>query len=51
MQIPLKWDTLAPSNIVMVGMTGTFDAKANMVTGAINYAGCTTFEAMRRRGE
>lgn len=48
---PLKWDTPAPPNIVMVGMTGTFDGKTNKVTGTIDYAGCTTFEAMRGRDD
>jgi len=47
--IPLKWDTAEPPNVVMVGMTGTFDPKANKVTGTIDYSGCTTFEAMRGR--
>jgi hypothetical protein len=48
---PMKWDTAAPPNIVMVGMTGTYDEKADKVTGKIDYSGCTTFEAMRGREE
>ena len=45
--MPLKWETPAPPNIVMVGLTGTFDAKTNRVTGTIDFSGCTTFEARR----
>jgi len=47
--IPLKWDTAEPANVMMVGMIGSFDAKANKVTGKIDAPGCTTFEAMRGR--
>jgi hypothetical protein len=48
--MPLKWETRAPPNMMMVGLTGTFDAKANKVTGTIDFTGCTTFE-VRRGGD
>jgi hypothetical protein len=45
--MPLKWETPAPPNMMMVGLTGTFDAKTSTVRGTIDFTGCTTFEVRR----
>jgi hypothetical protein len=48
---PLKWETPASPNYMMVGLKGAVDAKAGKVTGIVDYSGCGRFEAMMGRDD
>ncbi|HEY7351846.1 MAG TPA: hypothetical protein VH596_03660 [Terriglobales bacterium] len=46
---PLKWETPAPPNYVMVGLKGAADTKSGRIEGIVDYTGCGRFEAMKGR--
>ena len=48
---PLKWETPAPPNYMMVPLKGAVDANAGKVSGVIDYSGCGRFEAMKGRDD
>jgi hypothetical protein len=48
---PLKWETPAPPNYMMVGLKGAVDANAGRVSGVVDYTGCGRFEAMKGRDD
>jgi hypothetical protein len=48
---PMKWETAAPPNYVLVGLIGTVNAQTGGLSGKVDYVGCGTFEAMKGRGD
>ena len=44
---PVKWETAAPPNSAMFGLSGTFDS--NELTGILSGGGCTSFNVERLR--
>jgi hypothetical protein len=48
---PMKWETAAPPNYVLVGLIGTVDPQTGRVSGHVDSPGCSKFEAMKGREE
>lgn len=48
---PLKWETPAPPNYMMVSLKGAVDAQGGKVSGIVDYSGCGRFEAMKGRDD
>lgn len=48
---PLKWETSAPPNYMMVSLKGAVDTQAGKVSGIVDYSGCGRFEAMKGRDD
>ena len=46
---PMKWETEAPPNYVLVGFIGTMNPQSGRVSGKVDYSGCGNFEAMKGR--
>ena len=44
---PVKWETAAPPDLAMLGLSGTLDS--NELTGTLSGGGCTTFNVERAR--
>lgn len=50
---PMKWETVAPVDYVMVGMNGRFDPNRGIgaIDGTIPMTGCTTFQVDRKKNK